>query len=73
MMEDLDDDFNNQGGVSGNEKGTYKDKPVTALPHPALAASNNATATTTNSSKPSSKMTLGKKPSSNSISVSINK
>jgi len=82
MMEDLDDDFNNQGGVSGNDKGTYKDKPVvTSLPHPALAATNNATSTTTTNSsstnsttsKPSSKMTLGKKPSSNSISVSINK
>jgi hypothetical protein len=73
-MEDLDDNVNiNQSGVNGSDKGSYKDKPITANPpHPALVNTANSTNTT---SKPSSKMTLGKKASttSNTISVSINK
>jgi hypothetical protein len=64
-LEDLDD--NDIGGVSGNDKGLFKDQVTRNTSQPAASLQQQ---TTSKTSGGSSKMTLGKKPN-NSISVSI--
>jgi len=65
-LEDLDD--NDIGGVSGNDKGLFKDHVSRTTAQPPASLQQQTTSTKT--SVGSSKMTLGKKPN-NSISVSI--